>query len=245
MTASNSLAEIPVAILAGGLGTRLRPSIGARPKVVAEVNGRPFLAFLLDQIARFGFRDVVLCVGYEADAVEAELGATHGPLRLRYSREPAPLGTGGALRLALPLLDGPAAMVMNGDSFCDADLAAAWAWHRERRASATLILVEMADTSRYGRVEVDAGDAICRFVEKQEGGTPGWSNAGIYLLERARIESIAAGRALSFERDVLPGWMGAGLMGHRTKARFIDIGTPQSYSDASRFFEVQARGKIE
>ncbi len=243
MTASNALAAIPVAILAGGLGTRLRASIGERSKVIAEVNGRPFLAHLLDQIARFGFRDVVLCVGWQADAVEAALGARHGPLRLRYSREAAPLGTGGALRLALPLLDGPAAMVMNGDSYCDADFAAAWAWHRERRAAATLVLVEMADSSRYGRVEIDGNDAICRFMEKQEGSTAGWINAGIYLLERARIESIAADRALSFERDVLPGWVGAGLLGYRTQADFIDIGTPQSYSAASRFFEVHARGK--
>lgn len=245
MTELDALAEIPVAILAGGLGTRLRPSIGERPKVVAEVNGRPFLAYLLDQVARFGFRDVVLCVGFQADAVEAALGARHGPLRLLYSRESAPLGTGGALRLALPLLEGPAAMVMNGDSYCDADLAAAWARHRERRASATLVLVEMADTSRYGRVEVDLGDSICRFVEKQDGSTPGWINAGIYLLDRARIEAIEPGRALSFERDVLPGWVGTGLMGHRTQARFIDIGTPQSYSDASRFFEAEVRGKTE
>jgi NDP-sugar pyrophosphorylase family protein len=231
-----ALAAIPVAILAGGLGTRLRSVIGERTKVVAEVNGRPFLAHLLDQIARFGFRDVVLCVGWQADAVEAALGSAHGPLRLRYSREPEPLGTGGALRLALPLLEGPAAMVLNGDSYCDADLAAAWAEHRERRATATLVLVEMADTSRYGRVELAADGVISRFTEKQESSTAGWINAGIYLLERARIEAIPAGRALSFERDVLPGWIGTGLRSHCTRARFIDIGTPQSYSAASRFF---------
>ena len=236
MSDSRSLADVPVAILAGGLGTRLRPVIGERTKVVAEVNGRPFLAHLLDQVARFGFRDVVLCVGWQAEEVEAALGHTHGPLRLRYSRESEPLGTGGALRLAVPLLDGPAVMVLNGDSYCDADLAAAWTEHRERRATATLVLVEMADTSRYGRVEIDADGAICRFTEKQESSTPGWINAGIYLLARARIEAIPPGRALSFERDVLPGWIGTGLRGHRCQARFIDIGTPQSYSAASRFF---------
>lgn len=236
MSGAIDFAAIPVAILAGGLGTRLRSVIGEQSKVVAEVNGRPFLAHLLDQIARFGFRDVVLCVGWQADAVEAALGAAHGPLRLRYSRESEPLGTGGALRLALPLLEGPAAMVLNGDSYCDADLAAAWTEHRERRASATLVLVEVPDTSRYGRVELDADGAICRFTEKQESSTPGWINAGIYLLDRARIETISPGRALSFERDVLPAWIGTGLRGHCTRARFIDIGTPQSYSAASRFF---------
>jgi NDP-sugar pyrophosphorylase family protein len=236
VTSAVDLAAIPVAILAGGLGTRLRPVIGERSKVVAEVNGRPFLAHLLDQLARFGFRDVVLCVGWQADAVEAALGTAHGPLRLRYSRESEPLGTGGALRLALPLLEGPAAMVLNGDSYCDADLAAAWSEHRARRATATLVLVEMADTSRYGRVEVDAEGVIQRFTEKQESSTPGWINAGIYLLARSRIEAIPPGRVLSFERDVLPGWIGTGLRGYCTSARFIDIGTPQSYSAASRFF---------
>jgi D-glycero-alpha-D-manno-heptose 1-phosphate guanylyltransferase len=245
VTHPNALAGIPVAILAGGLGTRLRAAIGERPKVVAEVNGRPFLAHLLDQVARFGFRDVILCVGWQADAVEAALGASHGPLRLRYSREPEPLGTAGALRLALPLLAGPEVMVLNGDSFCDADLAAAWAWHRAQHAPATLVLVEMADTSRYGRVEVAPSGAICRFVEKQDGGTKGWINAGIYLLARNRIESIAPGRALSLERDVLPGWVDAGLMGHCVQARFIDIGTPQSYSAASRFFRAEGGGPIE
>ncbi len=200
------------------------------------MNGRPFLAYLLDQVARFGFRDVVLCVGWQAEAVEAALGTAHGPLRLRYSREPEPLGTGGALRLALPLLAGSEVMVLNGDSYCDVDLAAAWVEHRERRAPATLVLVEMAETARYGRVELDADGAVCRFTEKQESSTAGWINAGIYLLSRARIETIPPGRALSFERDVLPGWIGTGLRGHRCQARFIDIGTPQSYSAASRFF---------
>jgi NDP-sugar pyrophosphorylase family protein len=233
---------IPVAILAGGLGTRLRPAIGARQKTVAEVAGRPFLAHLLDQLARAGFRDVVLCVGFGAEQVERALGREHGPLRLRYSREAEPLGTAGALRLALPLLAGDAAMAMNGDSFCDADLAAAWEAHREREALATLVLVESADTARYGRVELDADDAIRRFVEKQPEGTPGWINAGIYLLARSRIESIPAARPLSLERDVFPTWIGDRFFGHRSRARFIDIGTPQSYADASRLFAADDRG---
>ena len=242
MTETSVLASIPVAILAGGLGTRLRPAIGGLQKAVAQVAGRPFLAHLLDQVTRFGFRDVVLCVGFGADQVEGALGDAFGPLALRYSRESEPLGTAGALRLALPLLAGDAAMVMNGDSFCDADLAAAWASHRERKALATLVLVEVADTARYGRVELGANDAIRRFAEKQPDGGPGWINAGIYLLARSRIEAIPARRPLSLERDVLPSWVGDRLFGHRSRARFIDIGTPQSYADASRLLAVADRG---
>jgi D-glycero-alpha-D-manno-heptose 1-phosphate guanylyltransferase len=242
VTQPGALASIPVAILAGGFGTRLQPAIGPRQKAVAEVAGRPFLARLLDQLARFGFRDVVLCVGFGAEQVEHALGVAHGPLRLCYSREVEPLGTAGALRLALPLLAGDVAMVMNGDSFCDADLAAAWESHRKRGALTTLVLVEVPDTTRYGRVELDPNDAIRRFVEKQPEGGPGWINAGIYLLARRRIEEIPARHPLSLEHDVFPGWVGDRLFGHRSRARFIDIGTPQSYADASRLFAADDRG---
>ncbi len=134
-------AGVPVAILAGGLGTRLRPAIGEHPKVLAEIDGRPFIAYLLDQVAAAGFRDVVLCVGWRAEEVERALGSAHGPLRLRYSREPEPLGTAGALRLALPALTGETVVVMNGDSYCDTDLVAAWRWHCGRASEATLLLV--------------------------------------------------------------------------------------------------------
>jgi len=222
-------ARPPVAILAGGLGTRLRPAIGEHAKVMAPVDGRPFVARILDQVAAAGFR---------ADEVESALGASHGPLHLRYSRETEPLGTAGALRHALPLLDGPELLVMNGDSFCDVELAAAWAWHRQRRSEATLVAVEVPDAARYGRLELDAEDRVRRFTEKQDGGGAGWINAGVYFFARARIAALDAGGPLSLERDVLPVWAAASLLhGHRTRGRFIDIGTPGSYSAASRFFQ--------
>ncbi len=242
MSGSPALDRIPVAILAGGLGTRLRPAIGDRAKVVADVGGRPFLARLLDQVAAAGFRDVVLCVGHRADEVEGALGPAHGPLRLHYSREAEPLGTGGALRLALPLLAAPDVLVMNGDSFCEVDLAAAWSWHAARRSEMTLVAVEVPDASRYGRVEIDAEDRVRRFAEKQQDGAPGWINAGIYLLARGRIAGLPAGRAVSLERDVLPAWAGEALYGYRVRGRFIDIGTPGAYSAASLFFRGEPGG---
>jgi NDP-sugar pyrophosphorylase family protein len=241
VSAPVELARVPVAILAGGLGTRLRPAIGERPKVLAEIDGRPFVAHLLDQLEAAGFRDVVLCVGWHAEEVERALGSAHGPLRLRYSREPLPLGTAGALRLALPMLSGEQVLVMNGDSYCGADLAAAWRWHREQASEATLLLVEVEDTTRYGRVELSEDGTICRFVEKQQAGGTGWINAGIYFLAHSRIERIAEATALSLERDSFPAWVGHGLFGLRTRARFLDIGTPRSYAAASAFFRAEGK----
>ncbi len=94
------LSKVTAAILAGGLGTRLRPVVPDRPKVLADVRGRPFLAYLLDNLVVQGVREVVLCTGYLGEQIRKAFGETWGPLRLWYSQEEAPLGTAGALRLA-------------------------------------------------------------------------------------------------------------------------------------------------
>jgi NDP-sugar pyrophosphorylase family protein len=239
-----SPARIPVAILAGGAGSRLRAVIGERQKVVAEVAGRPFLAHGLDRLDAAGFRDAVLCVGYRADEVEARLGTAHGGLRLRYSREETPLGTAGALRRALPLLEGDPVLVLNGDSFCAADLAAFCAWHVREGSDASLVVVPREDATRYGLVEVDAEGSVLSFAEKQPGAGAGWINAGIYLLARERLVELPTSVPLSLERDVLPAWVGRGLRAWRSDARFLDIGTDRSYAGASAFFDPgEARAK--
>jgi NDP-sugar pyrophosphorylase family protein len=235
MARARALAGVEAAVLAGGLGTRLRASVPDLPKVLAPVRGRPFLAYVLDQLAAAGVERAVLCTGHGAQQVEAALGTRHGSLALAYSRESEPLGTGGALRLALEHLSGDTLLVLNGDSYADADLGAFLAAHRAFGGAGTLLLAEVADAGRYGRVERDAGGRLCAFLEKTAGGR-GWINAGVYLLGRGLLQGIPAGRKLSLERDILPHWVPLGLFGHETRGRFIDIGTPESYAAAERFF---------
>ena len=138
------LEETTAVILAGGLGTRLREVVADRPKVLAEVNGRPFLACLLDRLVDAGILKVVLCTGYMAELVRETCGNSYRGTELLYSREESPLGTGGALRLALPLIDSDPVLVMNGDSFCDADLVLFARQHLSAAAQASLILVQVA-----------------------------------------------------------------------------------------------------
>ena len=225
-------------ILAGGLGTRLAPVVADRAKPVALVGGRPFVTFLLDHIARCAeVRRVILCVGHRADSVEAALGTRHGRLELAYSREARPLGTGGALRLALRRF-APAAPVLafNGDSILASPVARLVAFHRDRRAHATLALARVPDAGRYGAVIARAG-AVCGFEEKGREG-PGWINAGAYVLGRAAIEALAGGPATgSFERDTLPALLARGrVAGLRSRARFLDIGVPADYARAEGLF---------
>jgi D-glycero-alpha-D-manno-heptose 1-phosphate guanylyltransferase len=231
------LADVTAAILAGGLGTRLRSAVADRPKVLAEVDGRPFLAYQLDQLADAGVRRVVICTGYLGAMVEHAFGSRYRNLSLCYSQEAEPLGTGGALRAALEKIPSDALLALNGDSLCHADLKRLAIVHFAQRAAGTLLLAHVDDASRYGRVELDEQGSISAFAEKQSGAAAGWINAGIYLFERAMIESISPEHSVSLEREVLPAWIGRGLCGHRGDGPFLDIGTPESYQQARAFVQ--------
>ncbi|MBI4510251.1 MAG: nucleotidyltransferase family protein [Deltaproteobacteria bacterium] len=235
-SAGPGLADVVAAILAGGKGTRLEPVVSDRPKVLADVSGRPFLAYLLDQLVAAGVRRVVLCTGYKASQVSGKIGHAWGPLRVAYSEEPLPLGTAGALRHALPMLESEDVLVMNGDSSCSIDLAAFYRAHRERHATASLLLARVSDRARYGSVLIDDSGWISSFVEKGSALGSGWINAGIYLVERARLATIPEGKEVSLERDVFPSWLEGGLHGVRCDSPFLDIGTPESYATAFEFF---------
>jgi NDP-sugar pyrophosphorylase family protein len=230
--------DLTVAILAGGLGTRLRPAVGDRPKVLAPVHHRPYLTYLLNRLAGASIREVVLLTGYRAEQVSRALGTTYRGMKLIYVPEPSPLGTGGAVRGALPRLAGPVILLMNGDSFCDVDLAAFREFHCRKAADVSLVLAEVTDACRFGRVQLGRGGQVLRFGEKEPGNTGGWINAGIYLLNRDLIEEIPDGRPVSLERELFPTWLGGGLRvyGYRSGGRFIDIGTPESFAEAEAFF---------
>jgi D-glycero-alpha-D-manno-heptose 1-phosphate guanylyltransferase len=236
-----NLSHITAAILAGGLGSRLRPVVADRPKVLAEVKARPFIFYLLDQLAAVRVRQVVLCTGYLAHQVKDTLGETYGPMNLLYSQEPSPLGTGGALCFALPLLESETVLVLNGDSFCEANLRAFCLVHRLRGAQASLLLAEVTDTGRFGWVELDEEGRITGFREKGKATGSGWVNGGIYLINRSLLETIPPQRTVSLEQDLFPAWIGRGLYGFRSQGRFIDIGIPESLAGAETFFHQENR----
>ena len=236
----HDLSDTTAAILAGGLGTRLRSVVADRPKVMAEVCGRPFLTFLLNQLAQAGIGKTVLCTGYMGEQIRDAFGASYKGMALTYSQEATPLGTGGAIRLAAPHFESGSVLVINGDSYCEADLDGFKYWHSERRSKASLLLTRVADTSRYGRVVTDQTGLVRAFEEKKPDGGPGWVNAGIYLLNRELIMTIPWFRKVSLERKCFPSWLRIGLHAMRTHGQFLDIGTPKSYAAAERFFLQEA-----
>jgi len=221
-------------ILAGGLGTRLKPAVDDRAKSVAQVRGRPFLAFVLRHLETLAeLRRVILCVGHRADSIESVIGSQFGRLEIAYSREEQPLGTGGALRHALAAnVVTPPALALNGDTYFPLRLESLMTFHRDAAPGATIALARVANSGRYGAVRTE-GDRVIAFEEKSA-AREGWINGGIYVLGAPAIAAIEQGPAsFSMEREVLPALVREGrVAAFRSRARFIDIGIPADYKRA-------------
>jgi len=230
-------------ILCGGFGTRLRSVLSDRPKSMAPVAGVPFLELLLRQVRAQGIREAVLGTGYMAEQIEAHFGdGAELGMTIRYSRESEPLGTGGALKLAEPLLGDPV-VVLNGDSYVEWNLGAARELFERTGADAVMILQRVPDIARYGSVTIAADGHVIEFVEKGSRTGEGLINAGVYLLRKEIVAGRLEKQAISLERDVFPGLAGGKLYGLVTEGIFIDIGIPADLERAQTVLlpEVQVR----
>ena len=224
---------ISAAILAGGLGTRLRPVLSDRPKVLAPTAGRPFLDYVLHYLSSQGIQKVVLCVGYLASQVAAfAADGSRWNLQIHFSQEDIPLGTAGALKLALGSLQGPF-FALNGDTLFTANLQELWQAHLAANAWGTLALRQVLDASGRGCVTLNSAGMIVSFDEKPEGSLvspqPLLINSGVYLLTPQTVADLPDDRATSLEREVFPRLAALGrLAGCIQSGYFVDIGTPDS-----------------
>jgi NDP-sugar pyrophosphorylase family protein len=212
------------------------------PKVLVSVGGRPFLEHILCDLARQGFHDVVLSTGFRSEAVR-EFGGdgSRWELRIRYSHEAEPLGTGGAVVAASAMMVSDPFLVLNGDTFVEIDWRGLQAHHLSTGATITMVVVPADDCGRYGAVLVDARDRVVGFSEKGQQG-PGLVNAGAYVIARSAPTSWTDPPPLSLERQVLPRYVGRGLWSYRGQGRFVDIGTPEALAGAQHFFDMDGRG---
>jgi NDP-sugar pyrophosphorylase family protein len=235
---SDCLAPLDIMVLAGGLGTRIRPVLADTPKLLAPIGGRLYLDHLLDWLESFGARRVMLGLGYMADAVIDHLRAhPRAEPAVSCVVEPQPLGTAGAIRFARRKLDSDPVLIINGDSFTDVDLCGLVARHRQSGARGTLLCAEVADAGRYGRVVIDSTGLIEGFVEKDATfRSAATVNAGVYLLSAELLDQIADGQSVSLEHDVFERLPPRSLAALAGRFSFIDIGTPESLAQAREFF---------
>ena len=215
--------------LVGGLGTRLKELTRLTPKPLVQVAGRPFIDYLIDEAARHGFSDIVLLAGYLGAQFEARYDGLHRHgARVRVLTEPEPLGTGGALRFALPQLE-DCFLLANGDSFFDINLRALRA---PPVGGATVALRATAPGERFGTVSL--ADGRVRSFQSAGGGHAAPINAGVYVLERGIVAAVPPGK-VSLEQDLFPRLAAAGLiLGDMFDGFFIDMGVPDDLALAQR-----------
>ena len=211
-------------VLAGGLGTRLRTAVSDVPKPMAPVQGRPFLERLLDYWIGQGVQRAVLAVGYMHDIIRKHFGDKYRTCAITYSVEQQPLGTGGALVQAMPLVQGKTFLVLNGDTYFAVPLSTLAEFHREHQAEVSLSLFR-SDNPRYTGISLAADGRVTSLAGA------GAANGGVFMFEHSIAARLPAGVS-SLEKDLLPRLLG-GLYGCIFDAPFIDIGLPEDWRAAA------------
>lgn len=218
-------------VLAGGLGTRLASRLDGVPKPMAPVAGRPFLEILLTQLLRAGCTRTVLSVGHLHRVIQNYFGAYFHGMRVDYAIESEPLGTGGAIRLALAQVTEDSVLVLNGDTFLQADYSDMMRFHAAQGVSVTMAVVHHPDIARYGGVVVE-NKRIVGYEEKGRSG-PGHISAGTYVLNRSLDWPPALKEKFSIEKDFFtPEIARLRPAAYEVKGYFLDIGIPEDLDRA-------------
>jgi D-glycero-alpha-D-manno-heptose 1-phosphate guanylyltransferase len=221
--------DVDVVILCGGLGTRLKTLFPNTPKALASINGVPFLDKLMKIINKQGFEKFILCVGHLKQQIIDRYSKTTN-FDVRYSLETDQLGTGGAIKNALPLIENKFFIAMNGDSFCNVSLKSLIEFHQKNNADISIV-ISPADIERddVGNIVIDKNNKIISFSEKTKKTPRHYINAGIYVINKSAVDSFDAEK-FSLEVDLFPKLIKIkNIYGFETSNLIYDIGTPKRY----------------
>ncbi len=236
---SPDLKRTDIVVLCGGFGKRLKGIISDRPKPMAEFEGKPFLELLIEYFASFGSKRFILCTGYKSDIIKQHFLNRHNDKEILISKEDKPLGTGGAIRHAIHLINSNPFFVINGDSFCKLDIYDFYKFHVLKKALVSIALIKVKNMERYGSVNIDAIGRIMEFDEKVGSAGNGLINAGIYLMNKDISSHMLENQIVfSLEYDLFPKLISKGLFGMNfNDQHFIDIGTPESFNKAQKLIK--------
>ena len=221
-----------VIVLAGGFGTRLKQIITDIPKPMAPINGVPFLEYIFYNMSQYDVEKVILAVGYKSEVIINHFQNDYRGIKIEYSTEDTPLGTGGAIKKAMYMLDCDNAIALNGDTFIDINYDALWEKHAAENNDITIGLKKMHDFDRYGAVKRD-GDKIIAFEEKQY-RREGYINAGVYAINKRIFFNLDTSK-FSFESDILENNINSVVISsYVSNGYFIDIGIPEDFNKAQK-----------
>ena len=217
-------------ILAGGMGTRLKPCVENLPKPLAPIDGKPFLRYLLDYLYVNGIHRAIISTGYKAEIVEEFIGKSHRGMTVEYCREDSPLGTGGAIKKALGMCREKCAVVINGDTYFDVNLSGMKKFHDASGCRISLAAKWIENAENSGLLQHENG-ILCGFHEKGI-MSAGLINGGIYFIEKNALDGISEEK-FSFEKQILETAY-CPVSVYESDGYFIDIGIPENYKKAER-----------
>jgi mannose-1-phosphate guanylyltransferase len=225
-------------ILVGGAATRLRPLTDNIPKSMVPVLNTPFLEYVIRQLSSHGIKDIILALSQSSQPIQSYFGdGSQFGVKLQAIIEDVPLGTAGAVKNAEKYL-GECFLMLNGDIFTDLDITDMIAFHKARKAKATIALTPVEDPTSYGLVETSSTGRVTRFLEKpgQAQITTNMINAGTYILEHDTLNCISPHIKVSIEREVFPFLLDQGepVYAYPSTAYWMDIGTPEKYLQLHR-----------
>jgi D-glycero-alpha-D-manno-heptose 1-phosphate guanylyltransferase len=219
-------------LLAGGLGTRLRSEVPYLPKVLAPINGIPFIHYIIESYEKKGVREIVFLLGYKHEMIIDYLEQSFPQLKKHYIIEKEQLGTGGAILQGIINSDGENFIITNGDTFFDVDLKSMIENHQE--AECSIALKPLINFDRYGSVTLDNNNNILEFNEKKF-CEKGYINGGVYILNKRAFLMHTLPNIFSFETGYLANKsLNKKLKGYISDGYFIDIGIPEDYSRAQK-----------
>lgn len=224
-------------ILAGGLGTRLRPMTDKTPKPLLPIKGRPIIEHAIINFRKHGITDIILSIGYMADAIQEYFGdGSDFGVGIEYCIEDKPLGTGGALKEASRNLN-ETFVAINGDNLADFDWTSLLAEHMKNKAKITLALYPVKDVTQYGIAKLD-GKKIVEFIEKpaKDKAPSNLNNAGGYVIEPEALSVLPEGKS-SIERDCFEKLAAKGVVFAFThKGQWFPTDTLEKYNLANAGF---------
>lgn len=218
-------------LLAGGLGTRLHQVTGdCYPKSLAEVDGRPFIHYVVKYLASMGVNRFIFAVSHHAQMIIDSIEKEFPELEVLFSVEEQPLGTGGAIKQALKLAKSEQVLVVNSDSFMEFSLAEFCQFSQKNQANLSIVCTQVNDVSRFGAADISDSGKLIKFFEKGRQGS-GYINSGIYLIDKEHPKLAALSGKFSFENELLSNDKVA-VYAMKNKGLFFDIGTPDDFKGA-------------
>lgn len=224
-------------ILAAGLGTRMRPLTEKMPKPLLLIGNRPIIHYTLLFLKKYGITDVIINLHHLADKMRENLDDGSGfGMKIAYSFEPEILGTGGGIKKVEPFLSDNTFVVINGDILIDVDLNDVIRFHKEKNATATMVLRKDDNIERYGTIGIDKENRIRQFLNiiKSDETLTRLMFTGLHILEPTIFSYLPEKGCIN--RTAYPEMIknGEQVFGYVMNGYWRDLGTPEAYSSAEK-----------